>query len=449
MRLLFSIALFLSINASYEAQVFSIHPNSTSYFSKREGAETFIDVALRGNITSTRKIKFTITGRSNGALPSADLDYFFPTSDTLTIQPGDTFTRFSFKGKFDNMIEGNDTFLFKISNIIGFTDTIGSPDSIFFIIQDSVVPPITGAQLVKIGKLRGVNNGNIPDSITKKCTVRGVLHGVNRRTKGYQMTICDETGCIGIFSNRFYNIYENAQEGDSVEVSGTVAQFRGLGQINFSSSVDTIRLRGVGKVRSVNIVTSLNESTESYPIRIDNLRIEAGEWRPDSSYTLYMKSNTGKSYEVFINNDSNFLSAISLIKDNKYYTISGLGGQFDTTGFFASGYQLIPRTRFDIIETGVYNSILDQVKSQNLSLYPNPATKEQVYLSFENKSNAHIASLLILDPQGKQIKTTSLDIKPGLNIITLDSFKELANGLYSVHLTINHSVYSQNLLLEK
>jgi DNA/RNA endonuclease YhcR with UshA esterase domain len=103
---------------------------------------------------------------------------------------------------------------------------------------------------------------------------------MNRLKVGYRMFICDGTGCIGIYSNKTYSLLPitDLNEGDSVEISGVIAHFNGLGQINFNSTGDTIRKLGLGKFQQPVTVTKLNESTESRLVRIRKLRIGSGKW---------------------------------------------------------------------------------------------------------------------------------------------------------------------------
>jgi hypothetical protein len=103
----------------------------------------------------TMSVKFSLTGKNMDAMVNTDLEQFSNglLYDTIQFPNNGITRRFSFKPTYDGFAEGNDTFIFKISQ--PSMGTIGTPDSVFIVITDSLTAPITGRPVYDIGKIRG------------------------------------------------------------------------------------------------------------------------------------------------------------------------------------------------------------------------------------------------------------------------------------------------------
>jgi hypothetical protein len=126
-----------------------------------------------------------------------------------------------------------------------------------------------------------------------------------------------------------------------VAVRGVVDQYAGLTQI----AVEEIELLGSGSLHTPKVVNTLNESTESNLIRINNLTLtDPGTW-----------DQSGASFNV---EATNGVTTIQIRIDSDV-----------DTDPFDDGYQLLPRYLDDII-----NNV--SVKNPDLSAYfnlgPNP-----------------------------------------------------------------------------
>lgn len=442
----------LLLNMSLFSQVFKLASGSSNTFMKKEGTSGWIDITNSMAMNHDMSVRFTLVGKNAGAVVSSDLNSLSSTGDTITFGPNATTRRLSFKTTLDGSVEGNDTFIFKLTTALTM-GSIGTPDSVMFIVTDSTAAPITGRTLVDIGKIRGNNKGNstnsnidgTPDSVGITCTVRGVLYGINRRAAnaGYLMYICDGTGCMGMISNKTYSLYPNAKEGDSVEISGYVEEFRGLGQIKFQSTGDTIRLLGTGIVKSPVLVTKLDETTESKLIKVEDLKIKSGTWLADSNFNILMQNTAGTEFNIRIENkpSTNF-SAIESIKVGKTYRITGMGSQFDvSTSPKTSGYQMLPRKMADIEEMATV-SVAKNNTDNDIQVFPTQV-RDFVYIHIASKAIEKL-NLQLIDIQGKVVRNELVSLQTGDNIYKLENIN-LENGIYMLHINSNSIQYTQTI----
>lgn len=444
MKKLLLLAVCFSI-LDLSSQVFTLKslPASGVISRKEGGSQINIDVRNSMPMNPNMAVRFSLNGKNSGAVVSADLTALSSTGDTIQFNNNDTIRRFTFRPVLDGVTEGNDTFVFKITQAVTM-GSIGSPDSVVVVITDSTAAPISGRPLYSIGAIRGTNKDGIPDSIGKSCSIRGTLYGVNRRTTGYRMFICDGTGCMGMFSGKNYALLGSVQEGDSVEISGYINEFRGLGQIEFNSTGDTIRKLGFNSnLRTPMTVTALNENSEAYLVKVEKLTLKSGTWFADSAFDLIMTNPSNTEFSVRIENkpSSNF-SATPLIKSGETYTITGLGSQFDqaSSAPFTKGYQLLPRKSADILK--VASSISNSNQDLNVNIFPT-LVRHNMNIYLESKVN-EMANIQITDIVGKPLRKDMVKLINGENILTIDDLEKLPVGNYFIHLqTASFQIFKQ------
>lgn len=432
--ILLSVLSFIGL----DAQVWNLKSMPASgYITRKEGGSQInIDIRNSMPMNHTMWVRYSLVGKNADAMVNTDLSNISAITDTILFNANDTIRRFSFKAAFDGFTEGNDTFTFKITGVQ--MGTIGSPDSVRIVITDSTSPTITPRPLYNIGTIRGGNKNGIPDSVGIACTIRGTLYGVNRRTTGYEMYICDGTGCIGMFSSKTYSIYTNAKEGDSVEISGYVDEYNGWGEIKFSALGDTIRLLGTGNLKAPTVVTTaLNEATESMLIKVEGLTLNSGKWMPDSNFNLTMRNSTGTEFTVRVLNKSNVFSSIESVKTGDIYSITGIGSQFDAATNKTTGYQLYPRKIADIVKTGTSTGSITTNQSQDWTVFPTVITNF-MYIAY-NAPSKGIADINIVDMQGKVVKSLKLALNAGEQVYTLDNLNDLPKGNYILDFTTNQA----------
>lgn len=223
-----------------------------------------------------------------------------------------------------------------------------------------------------IGDMNNVNIIGLADSVGANCQLVGIVHGVNLRASsgGLQFVLMNDNGTEGIAVFRNTGTFGyNVQEGDEVVARGTIAQFSGLTQMN----LDTVyKISGSNPLANPAVVLKLDESTESRLVRIKNLRfVDATQWIPGigSGFTVkvYSPSNVNDTIDVRIDNDVNLFN--QTLPPSEPFDVIGLGGQFDGSAPYTSGYQLMPRYALDIL-TNVSTSLVNF--SAFVKIAPNP-----------------------------------------------------------------------------
>jgi len=186
----------------------------------------------------------------------------------------------------------------------------------------------------------------IGDSSGVTCELRGVVYGVDLQgsANNVQFTLIDGSGGIGVAS--FGDTYGyTVQEGDSVNIVGTIGAFRGLTQIN----PDTIILVSSGNdLVMPTVVDSLGEYTESELIRIDGVTVvDPSDW-PTAGNSANVDITDGTStFTLRIDSDTD-IDGTPVPPGT--FDVIGLGGQFDSNTPATGGYQILPRFPSDIIE---------------------------------------------------------------------------------------------------
>jgi hypothetical protein len=201
-----------------------------------------------------------------------------------------------------------------------------------------------------IHKISTINKQNattgVADSLGIRCRVFGTVYGVNMRVTGFNFTIMDNTGGLGVFNSPKVFGY-TVNEGDSIMVQGRVGQFQGLVQMDQLDTV--IVLANSRKLKSPALVTALGESTESNLVTMRRVKlVDATEWpatlNANGFKNVRIVGTTGRI-------DTLNIDAETDIDGNPapegYFDVIGIGGQFDGTNPFTSRYVLSPRRLSD------------------------------------------------------------------------------------------------------
>lgn len=244
---------------------------------------------------------------------------------------------------------------------------IGTRNSFLLRILNPIPPAIPTRT---IGQIRGANTTGIPDSTGIMVRTTGVVYGFNRRATGLEFTIFDRTSNagIGVFRNTNLTPAYNVQEGDSIRVIGTVAHFNGLGQINVDSIVVLAQNR---PLVAPQVITTLGETHESRLIRINNLTLVSTNWPipgATGSGATVRVTNGVDSFDLRIDNDVDVFGTAAPVGP---FDAIGLGGQFDSSNPWTSGYQFLPRYIADIITS---STPADTIRNFNLITPPNNTT---------------------------------------------------------------------------
>lgn len=282
-----------------------------------------------------------------------------------------------------------------------------------------------------IGIINTENADGVADSIGVECSIRGIVYGVNMRPAGLQFTLIDASGDgMGVFSSS-NNFGYVVNEGDDITVTGIIEQFNGLTQIVPS---DVVLHSSGNTLLNAATVTDLNEGTESKLVKITNLIIEnPGDW-----------TNTGSGFNVAVTDGNNTYTMridadVDIFGTNAPtvpFTLTGLGGQFDSSSPYTTGYQLFPRYLSDIDLSNATSVVRPAIA---VSISPNPASTEATISAELTPDTIEIYSLtgnlmeVIKNPEANQ--RIRLRLYP--------------DGIYQVKLRFGNQVVSKQLVVMK
>lgn len=181
-----------------------------------------------------------------------------------------------------------------------------------------------------------VENGN-------GVTVEGTVYGVNLKSEGLQFTVIDDQNKgIAVYSETKDFGFEVA-EGKDIRVMGILSQYNGLGQCY----IDTLFVPGTssGLFEPTN-TTVLNETTESQLVKINNVYLQNPEnWVTGGSGFTVRATDGTNIYSIRIDDN---VDLFNLLPPTGNFSITGIGGQFDSSLPYHEGYQLLPRYVEDI-----------------------------------------------------------------------------------------------------
>jgi len=234
------------------------------------------------------------------------------------------------------------------------------------------------SQVVSIASIRQNDPSGVPVLLNQVRTVVGVVSVANQF--GGPSYIQDNTAGIAIFDNTagiaiFDNTFSTAVTiGDSVQVTGTIANFSGLTELvtvtyTILSSGRTITPIVVNLQQFTNQQWNGFEEYEGRLLRINGLTTTStGNWASGTNYNV--TDPTGTYNSTFrIDNNTNLVGAI--IPSGTFDAIV-VGSQFKSAAPFNSGYQILPRTTADIIQGGgpiiTTNPIESNIQSTSVTI---------------------------------------------------------------------------------
>lgn len=268
------------------------------------------------------------------AVNGNDFSYVFP--DTLSWLSGDSSDRTVVIPITDDLL---------VENQESIDLTLGSPSNgatlataaYTVLIDDNDVHDYT------ISQVTGLDTNGVADSLGAVCRLRGVVYGVDLNGGNpLQFTLIDPTDGIGVFSNAQASGYVVA-EGDSIGVIGTISQFNGLTQI----TIDSVEFYSAGNaLKPATLAATLDETTESDLIQLSFMHlVDPAQWTGSGSGFNVDITNGTDTLAMRIDNE---VDLYSQSPPTGNFDVCGLGGQFDSSSPYTSGYQLLPRYQADL-----------------------------------------------------------------------------------------------------
>lgn len=310
-------------------------------------------------------------------------------------------------------------------------------------IFDNFVPPVI--PYYPIGTINTVDANGVADSLNVRVMTSGTVAGVDLDgNNGLNFYIIDMSSGfqegISVFNfNDVSNYVVN--EGDSIMIIGDVDQFNGQQQI----FVDSILLISSGAfLPSPRLVTNLDETTEANLIELRDLRLLDGS----QTFSYNMDATNGTdTITIRVDSDTDVNDSLNInpwVAGDTICSIIGVGGQFDNSSPYTSGYQIFPM-RFSDIDTATcqITSITEvQGAAGRLSIYPNP-TNDVVTIT-ANGMRTNNARLMVRDITGKIIFEERLNSGSGFTQ-TLD-FSDRANGVYFITIIDGDDLIHEKLI---
>ncbi len=292
-----------------------------------------------------------------------------------------------------------------------------------------------------INMINGLDANLVADSSGVNTTLYGIVYGVNLRPAGLQFTLRDNTGGIAVF-NFNGNFGYTVQEGDSIMVKGEIVQFNGLLEIE----PDTLSLIASGKtLKQPTVVNNLGEATESDLIQINEVIVmDPTQWTNSGSGFNVDITNGTDVFEMRIDNDVNIYGQPAPVG---YFNVTGIGGQFDPSAPYDTGYQVLPRYQADIVNLPASLSSLTATSLNFGSVVENDTSAAQFFvvdgeyllgdlnivtsaefpISF-NINGGYTDSLFIAQNNGSLQDTIYVRFAPSANISFTDSVVNLAGA---------------------
>ena len=242
----------------------------------------------------------------------------------------------------------------------------------------------------------------VADSLNASCELQGTVYGVNLRPLNNNQasllfTIIDASGNGIAVSTLGGTFGYTVQEKDKVTVRGTIAQFNGQTEIR----PDTIlKVSANNPLLVPGVVTNLSEATESKLVKINALHlVDAAEWTTgvgSSGFNVRAVADANPNDTILIRIDRD-VENFNATPPPGPFDLVGLGGQFDASNPYSSGYQVLPRYNPDV-DFGAATHEADF--SAEVSIAPNPAVTMisiNMSVSFDR--------LTVLNAKGQVIKT--------------------------------------------
>lgn len=403
-----------------------LHFTASSLTFAENAGTISINVAI--NMPNSNATSVDVTLGTATATSGSDFTFTSPT--IVTFPAGSALTQMVNLTIIDDAITSE--------GIENLTLTLSNPTNGAVLIADSVITINITDNDLTLSTIASMTNEN-PDgtaiSTGTAALLQGVVYGTNLRasTTGTQFTIIDNTGGIGVFDNA--NTYGyTVTEGDLVSITGTIVQFNGLTQIN----PDTIiKISSGNTLKTPTVVTTLSEITESDLVELSTdcwTILNPTTWNPVTNplgYNINLYNGTD-TVQLRIDNDVDIFTTLTTAPTG--VSVRGIGGQYDSSNPYTSGYQITPRYMADI-STCVGIEEVETIQH----LAPNPTADV-----FEISTTAEIQDIIIYDLQAKNIATY---LQVGSRQKTIDA-TTWTPGIYMLYVTTTAGYQTAKIVIE-
>ena len=270
-----------------------------------------------------------------------------------------------------------------------------------------------------IGEVTTNAANGVADSTDVLVSLVGIVHCIDfDGNEGISFTIIDDNNDgVNVFNFDDVSDYV-VNEGDKITVLGKIGQFNGLTQV-VADSILTLE-SGLPTVTPT-IVTTLDESTESQWITIENVNfVNPIATFPSGSNNIDVTDGVNV-FAIRIDSDTDIPESAA---PQGSFSVTGVGGQYDNSSPYDEGYQLFPCGVGSFVPestTGLDEN--DFIAS--VSVYPNPFNNS-LTVSIDMEGDCE---LTVMDCHGRELVNNSINEK-----LTL-STDDWSYGVYMVKVT--------------
>lgn len=259
----------------------------------------------------------------------------------------------------------------------------------------------------------------------------------------YDFYMQDNTGGINIFDYDYTADSTQYEQGDSLDVVGTINVYNGKVEItNFKA-----RVLSSGNPLPAPIEINIEDMGEEYESRLisfDNVSLVSGTWltAPDTSYNLTINDGSGDLLMRIVGTTD--------IGGNPEpgwpVTLIGIGGQYDFSAPYFEGYQIQPRSYADFIPTTIEKNdpVMHAYRlSQN---YPNPFNPE-TRITYSLKKAGEI-DFRVYNILGQEVYRLTAKKPAGSHELIFDG-RSLPSGIYFYQLRAGDFTGVRKMILSK
>ena len=302
-----------------------------------------------------------------------------------------------------------------------------------------------------IGILNTEDATGVADSLGVVAWTSGVVVGIDLDgNNGISFTIIDDDAAVTQEGMNIFNFNDVSNyvvtEGDEILVHGNILQYNGLTEL----SPDSIYVLSSGNpIPTPIVVTNLDETTESRWLSIPTSWVSlstSGAFSSNVSLTNGTDTITMRIDSDTDINDSLTSSGLPIVPGDTICGLLGIGGQFDNSSPYTSGYQIFPMRWSDLticrLATGLENA--DLVSSE-IVLVPNPTNG-----TFEIRSNGFNNSTInisIRDLNGRIVASEFVNNASG-NFRKSYDLNGQAKGIYFITILDGENVTNKKLILQ-
>ncbi len=286
-------------------------------------------------------------------------------------------------------------------------------------------------EMLPIADVTGIDTNGVALSLGMDVELVGTVYCIDfQANDNIQFTLHDGVDGISVFSTINYGYVVN--EGDEVTIRGKITQYNGLTQVQpDQNDSDTLWMSGMGTLLPATIVTELNESTESELVTIENVTLDdPTQWAGDGfSFNVDCTDDMGNTFSVRIDDATEMASEPA---PEGVLNITGIGGQFDSSSPYDSGYQLLPCSPADIVND------VKSILAAQFKAYPNPVN-DLLYLEMDEQVDA----VRVTNSLGQVVYNENTPA----NVVKLDT-KNWVPGIYHLNFVVGKYNVTKQLVVQ-